>query len=64
VLNKLSLWHFFDVISSADDEPRGKPHPAVYLTTLRKLNLNASQCLVIEDSLPAFARPRPRGLPR
>jgi beta-phosphoglucomutase-like phosphatase (HAD superfamily) len=38
VLNKLSLWHFFDVISSADDEPRGKPHPAVYLTTLRKLN--------------------------
>ncbi|MCV5591653.1 HAD hydrolase-like protein, partial [Escherichia coli] len=28
VLNKLSLWHFFDAISSADDEPRGKPHPA------------------------------------
>ncbi len=23
VLNKLSLWHFFDAISSADDEPRG-----------------------------------------
>jgi HAD superfamily hydrolase (TIGR01509 family) len=53
------------VISSADDEPRGKPHPAVYLTTLRKLNLNASQCLVIEDSFTtAFARPRPRGFPR
>ena len=40
VLNKLSLWHYFDVICSADDEAQGKPHPAVYLTTLDKLNLD------------------------
>lgn len=64
VLNKLSLWHFFDVVCSADDEERGKPHPAVYLTTLRKLNLNASQCLVIEDSFTGFARLRPPVFPR
>ncbi|SQC85793.1 2-deoxyglucose-6-phosphate hydrolase YniC [Klebsiella pneumoniae] len=64
VLNKLSLWHFFDAISSADDEPRGKPHPAVYLTTLRKLNLNASQCLVIEDSFTGFCAAQSAGMPR
>ena len=62
VLNKLSLWHFFDAISSADDEPRGKPHPAVYLTTLRKLNLNASQCLVIEDSFTGFCAAQSAGI--
>lgn len=63
VLNKLSLWHFFDVVSSADDEERGKPHPAVYLTTLRKLNLNASQCLVIEDSFTGFCAAQAAGIP-
>ena len=63
VLNKLSLWHFFDVVCSADDEPRGKPHPAVYLTTLRKLNLNASQCLVIEDSYNGFCAAQAAGIP-
>ena len=63
MLNKLSLWHFFDVVCSADDEPRGKPHPAVYLTTLRKLNLNASQCLVIEDSYNGFCAAQAAGIP-
>ena len=63
VLNKLSLWHFFDVVCSADDEERGKPHPAVYLTTLRKLNLNASQCLVIEDSFTGFCAAQAAGIP-
>ncbi len=64
MLNKLSLWHFFDVVCSADDEERGKPHPAVYLTTLRKLNLNASQCLVIEDSFTGFCAAQAAGIPR
>ncbi|MBE0132088.1 HAD family hydrolase, partial [Klebsiella michiganensis] len=58
VLNKLSLWHYFDVICSADDEAQGKPHPAVYLTTLDKLNLDASRCLVIEDSFNGYSAAR------
>ena len=51
MLNKLSLWHFLTRSPARMMNPRGKPHPAVYLTTLRKLNLNASRCLVIEDKL-------------
>ena len=62
VLNKLSLWHYFDVICSADDEAQGKPHPAVYLTTLDKLNLDASRCLVIEDSFNGFSAARAAGI--
>jgi beta-phosphoglucomutase-like phosphatase (HAD superfamily) len=41
---------------------QGKPHPAVYLTTLRKLNLNASQCLVIEDSFTGFCAAQAAGI--
>ncbi|STW13143.1 2-deoxyglucose-6-phosphate hydrolase YniC [Klebsiella pneumoniae subsp. rhinoscleromatis] len=37
-------------------------HPAVYLTTLRKLNLNASQCLVIEDSFTGFCAAQSAGI--
>ncbi|MVT03786.1 HAD family hydrolase [Enterobacter sp. 10-1] len=63
VLDKLALRPWFDVISSADDEAWGKPHPAVYLSTLRKLNLRADQCLVIEDSASGFQAARAAGIP-
>lgn len=63
VLDKLALRPWFDVISSADDEAWGKPHPAVYLSTLRKLNLRADQCLVIEDSASGFKAARAAGIP-
>lgn len=63
MLNKLSLWHYFDVICSADEEAQGKPHPAVYLTTLDKLNLDASRCLVIEDSFNGFCAAQAAGIP-
>ena len=51
VLTKLGLAEYFDEISSAEDEEYGKPHPAVYLTTAKKLSVNLDDCLVIEDSL-------------
>lgn len=59
VLSKLNLRGHFDVICSADDERYGKPHPAVYLSALKKLGLPAAECLVIEDSLSGFAPRRP-----
>ncbi|MFQ5751882.1 MAG: hexitol phosphatase HxpB [bacterium] len=50
VLNKLHLHRVFEVIHSAEFEQYGKPHPAIYISTLRKLNLKASEVLVFEDS--------------
>ena len=50
----------FDVLVSAEDVVVGKPHPAIYLHTLDRLNairrpsespIVAEACLVIEDSL-------------
>jgi len=51
ILSKLEIEQKFDVLCSAENEPFGKPHPAVYLTTAKKLNVRPDECLVIEDSI-------------
>ncbi len=51
VLDKFGLTPFFQVIHSAEDETMGKPHPAVYLTTCRKLSIRPEVSLAIEDSI-------------
>lgn len=40
----------FEVIHSAEEEERGKPDPAVYLTTARRLEVEPGLCVAIEDS--------------
>ncbi len=51
VLDRLDIRDHFEVICSAMDEENGKPHPAVFLTTARALNVAPQKCLVLEDSL-------------
>jgi HAD superfamily hydrolase (TIGR01509 family) len=50
VLSSLNIKFFFDFTWSAEDESHGKPHPAVYLSVAKKLNVYPNKCLVIEDS--------------
>jgi len=50
VLEKLNIAHLFDTISSAEFEERGKPDPAIYYRTAKKLNIRPQNCIVIEDS--------------
>jgi mannitol-1-/sugar-/sorbitol-6-/2-deoxyglucose-6-phosphatase len=40
----VAVWH------SAEWEPLGKPHPAVYLTTAAELGIDPRSCLAVEDS--------------
>lgn len=40
----------FHIMCSAEQEPFGKPHPAVFLTTAKQLDVNPLHCLVLEDS--------------
>ena len=49
-LDKFSLHHYFSEIYSAEFEEFGKPHPAVYLETARRLHLDPFNCLALEDS--------------
>ena len=57
LLEDAGLRHFFVTIVSAEHVKKGKPHPDGFLLTLKKLNkgrdnpIEASQCVIIEDSL-------------
>lgn len=51
VLSRLDLARVFQVVHSAEFEARGKPDPAVFLTTARKLGAAPQHCLVFEDSI-------------
>jgi mannitol-1-/sugar-/sorbitol-6-/2-deoxyglucose-6-phosphatase len=51
VLKKLELEIGFDAIVSAEKMPYGKPHPEVFLECAKRLQVAASDCVVIEDSV-------------
>jgi sugar-phosphatase len=51
VLDRLELRSAFGVVSSAQAEPYGKPHPGIFLTTAMALGVPATDCIVLEDSL-------------
>ena len=50
VLTRGGLLDDFDVVRSAEAEERGKPDPAVYLSTARSLGVEPATCLAVEDS--------------
>jgi mannitol-1-/sugar-/sorbitol-6-/2-deoxyglucose-6-phosphatase len=50
-VDKLNIRHYFDLLVSAEFEPYGKPHPSVFLTTAKQLNVLPTECLVFEDSV-------------
>lgn len=51
VLKKLGIADYFQAISSSEHEEKGKPHPAVYLSTVKKLQVSPEKCIAFEDSL-------------
>ncbi|HEY7948339.1 MAG TPA: HAD-IA family hydrolase [Acidimicrobiales bacterium] len=50
VVDRLRLRPWFDVLHSAENEPAGKPDPAVFLTTAEMLGMAPDRCVVFEDS--------------
>lgn len=50
VLETLGVAHYFDVVQSAEHEPFGKPHPAVYIEAARRLGVAPVECVAFEDS--------------
>ncbi len=50
VLDGLGIRGFFSAFVNGDMVIRAKPDPAIYLLSLEKLGLPASECLVMEDS--------------
>jgi sugar-phosphatase len=50
VLKRLEIIEYFDTWHSGELEEHTKPHPAVYLTTAKKLGVLPEECIAFEDS--------------
>jgi sugar-phosphatase len=62
VLEKLKIKDRFVLYHSAEFEKQGKPHPAVFLTTAKKLGIQPSGCLVFEDSINGVIAAKAAGM--
>jgi sugar-phosphatase len=50
VLERISIRKYIKIIHSAEHELYGKPDPAVYITTAKKMGVLPEDCLAFEDS--------------
>jgi beta-phosphoglucomutase-like phosphatase (HAD superfamily) len=49
-LDRLSIRDWFDALVTAEDTPRHKPEPDVFLEAARRLGVAAAGCVVFEDT--------------
>lgn len=61
-LKGVGLLEYFDCVVSAEDEPRDKPWPDVYLAACRALGVHPSDSIAFEDSAIGVASARRAGL--
>jgi trehalose/maltose hydrolase-like predicted phosphorylase/beta-phosphoglucomutase-like phosphatase (HAD superfamily) len=47
---QMTLEDLFDADISGRDFPRGKPHPAIFLTAAQELGVDPADCFVVEDA--------------
>jgi beta-phosphoglucomutase family hydrolase len=50
ILNKLNIFHYFDVIVSGEEVGKSKPEPEIFLKAASHLNVSPQYCMVLEDS--------------
>lgn len=62
ILEALHIRHYFNAVHSAQNEPYGKPHPAVYLSASNELEIHPRRCLVVEDSLNGIISGKAAGM--
>ncbi len=62
ILRRLEVTDLFRCVVTADDVERAKPDPAGYLLTARKLGVDPSRCVAIEDTPRGVQAARSAGL--
>jgi HAD superfamily hydrolase (TIGR01509 family) len=62
-LDRLGVRGWFDALVTAEDTPRHKPEPDVFLEAARRLGVEASKCVVFEDTAIGLEAARRAGMP-
>ena len=60
--SKADFSHVFKEIVTQEDINKKKPDPEIYLETMRRLNVNANQCIVFEDHLNGVKSAKSAGI--
>ncbi|MDF2820833.1 MAG: HAD-superfamily hydrolase, subfamily variant 3 [Clostridiales bacterium] len=63
VITKLGLLEYFDELVSGEDVPNPKPAPDVFYKAAKVLGVEASECVVIEDSKNGVNAAKNAGMP-
>ena len=61
LVNELKLGPYFDTLVSASTMP-GKPDPAVFLESARRIGVEPASCVVIEDAIPGVQAAKNAGM--
>jgi len=51
LLLEKSIRRYFDVVVTADEAPKPKPNPEIFLQAARRMKVRSEECLVVEDSI-------------
>jgi len=62
IMDKAPLDEYFSLIYTREDAKEIKPHPEIYLKTVKDLGLCAEECIVFEDSLVGVEAAKAAGL--
>lgn len=62
VLTRIGMLDAFAVIASAEEVPRGKPAPDVFLLAAERLGAHPRDCVVIEDAVNGMIAAREAGM--
>jgi len=61
-IEKMGIKKYFDDIYSAEFEKKGKPDPAIYLSSARSLGIAPKECIAFEDSLNGLLSAKSAGM--
>ena len=62
ILDAIKIRPYFQYITGGNEIVKGKPDPEIYELSLKKMNLKATDCVVIEDSIDGVLSAQKAGI--